>query len=267
MDIPPRVREVLERRGLDPASVPDAPDAPEPVSGWLSERVAEVLAESLPPRFADAETDHPDVSAWVQSALRDPRRTPALLLTGPTGTGKSYAAFAAYRAVLLGAARGLAGVRESQGEHVPHVKGCPVAELAPPENCYTTCSCPPAVQAQRKQAGRPRSLRAHATTHPRLVADARPTQDGSHRAAVERCERASLLLLDDLGTIPTTDWSVGEVLFRVIDYRWSHQLPSIFTTNLSRRNLQEALGDRVTSRLTDAVVVTLTGPDRRRSRA
>lgn len=57
-----------------------------------------------------------------------------------------------------------------------------------------------------------------------------------------------LLILDDLGAEKTTDWA-RQVLYNIIDQRWINQKPIIVTSNLSLDELEERLGERITSRI------------------
>ncbi|MFY1595443.1 ATP-binding protein [Micromonospora sp. WMMD737] len=108
--------------------------------------------------------------------------------------------------------------------------------------------------------GRP--LRWEAVTHPDLNAQTRVSPDGSHHGVLERYMQTGLLMLDDIGAGKQSDWT-GDTLFRLIDYRWAHQLPGIYSTNLIGDPLVKAVGDRVASRLGDAFRVALVGNDRR----
>lgn len=61
----------------------------------------------IPPRFRDAEADHPDVIEWcelIAAPAGVSSARPSLLITGPTGTGKTWQA---YGAVAYLAARGM----------------------------------------------------------------------------------------------------------------------------------------------------------------
>lgn len=79
----------------------------------------------------------------------------------------------------------------------------------------------------------------------------------------ERYAKAPVLLLDDLGAAGRTEWS-EETLYRLIDHRYTHCLPSIFTTNVPHVNLAERLGERTASRLTEMCrQVPMLGGDRR----
>lgn len=76
------------------------------------------------------------------------------------------------------------------------------------------------------------------------------------------------LVIDDVGHERATDWT-GERLGAVINRRWLEERPVIATSNLTTKELSESIGERSYSRLVGdgAVVLELTGKDRRRSRA
>jgi DNA replication protein DnaC len=178
------------------------------------EQAAAALAARIPPRFADATADHPEVLAWVRRYLAGPEGGPSLVLTGPTGVGKTHMAWGAVRAVVMARARAGHGTRWA------------------------------------------------ATTGPDLNAQMRPKPDGSHAWALEPYLAAELLFFDDLGAGKQTDWT-GDSLYRLVDHRWAYRRPTVWSTNLTRAALVEAVGDRVVSRLADAVHVAVKGGDRR----
>jgi DNA replication protein DnaC len=101
------------------------------------------------------------------------------------------------------------------------------------------------------------------TTHPDFNQLLRPKSDGSHEFALEPFAAADLLVFDDLGAGKQTDWT-ADSLHRLVDHRWSDDLPTIYTTNLDPEPLAAAVGQRVVSRVFDSTRVLLTGPDRRR---
>lgn len=111
--------------------------------------------------------------------------------------------------------------------------------------------------------GRPVDWRV--VTHPDLNAQTRPSADQQHHGALERYMRAGLLGLDDIGAGKASEWT-EDVLFRLVDYRWSHGLPGIYSTNLIGEPLVKAVGDRVASRLVASHKVAVVGPDRRQVR-
>lgn len=88
---------------------------------------------------------------------------------------------------------------------------------------------------------------AHAVSVVALLDSLRPGR--TPLVALERLERAELLLLDDLAAERSSEWTV-EVLYRLIDARWNACLPTIITINApDRAVLRERIGDRIASRL------------------
>lgn len=103
------------------------------------------------------------------------------------------------------------------------------------------------------------------TTAPDLYAQLRPRPGVDSETEMHSWRAAGLLLLDDLGAAKTSEWT-EEVTYRLIDHRYTHCLPTIFTTNVPTAALKDQLGDRVASRLSEMCSrVTLTGADRRRA--
>lgn len=67
----------------------------------------------------------------------------------------------------------------------------------------------------------------------------------------------ALLVLDDLGTENATDWAC-EQLYRVLDGRYEHRVPTIITSNVS----SEKIDQRIWSRYREGLAVC-EGEDRR----
>ncbi len=88
----------------DPAPLPDATGPGDAV--WHhSARVEYAMTRwetATPPRFRDAEATLPKVRAWADRARTDPASAGAMLLTGPTGTGKTHEAYGALRHIAAG---------------------------------------------------------------------------------------------------------------------------------------------------------------------
>lgn len=185
---------------------------------FLTEQAATVLSRRIPARFADAVCDHPQVAAWADRFAADPTRVPSLVLTGPTGTGKTRQCWGLLRKVVM---------------------------------AHATTG---------------RRVRWEFTTHPELNDQLRPKPDGSHAWALEPYLHAELLILDDLGAGKQSEWT-GDSLHRLVDHRWSHMLPTVYSTNLTPAQLADAVGDRIVSRLADSTRVALKGSDRRREGA
>lgn len=178
-------------------------------------------------RFGEATVDYPRAEAWVRRVLSDDRGVaPTLLLIGPTGAGKTRLGWAVLRALKLG--------RAEQG----------------------------------------RGLDCWLVGHADFNAQCRPTPDDAHLGAFERYANSELLVLDDLAATRATDWT-EENLYRLVDARWVTKRPTVIATNFSTRrteepngkpsrsDLERAVGDRVASRVMDAVFVAVTGSDRR----
>lgn len=84
-------------------------------------------------------------------------------------------------------------------------------------------------------------------------------------AMFQRLASVPLLVLDDLGTQPPTDWWTTQV-YGVLNRRWVSRLPTIATSNHDIGPLAKAIGDRAYSRLADdAIVLRMPGKDRRKS--
>jgi DNA replication protein DnaC len=140
---------------------------------------------------------------------------------------------------------------------------CPSLILAGPTGTGKTWQLYGALKTVlRRRASAGLGLDFRTSSHPELNDLLRPKPDGSHAYALEPFLKAELILVDDLGTGKQTDWT-GDSLYRLVDHRWSNQLPSLFTTNLTAAAFSAALGDRITSRLADGLRVTVKGEDRR----
>lgn len=181
--------------------------------------------ERIPAHYRDAVLDHPQVQDWVrtlvQTALESgslvPRvvHGPSLLLIGATGTGKTYTAYAAVRALTA------SGV------------GCPWL----------------------------------AVTAADLYARLRPRHRVDPETEFEKYLTAGLLVLDDLGAAKGSEWN-EEINYRLINHRYENELPTLITSNVPPKDLANAMGERVASRLREmAQRVVLRGEDRRKAGA
>ncbi|MFG2369389.1 ATP-binding protein [Streptomyces mirabilis] len=97
-----RLHTILASRGIDPAVTAEEPPA-EPVTAL------ELADARIPARYRRALADHPQVTTWADQVARAGRpgpggpgiaEGPSLLIAGPTGTGKTYQAYGAVRALL-----------------------------------------------------------------------------------------------------------------------------------------------------------------------
>ncbi|WP_406469058.1 ATP-binding protein [Streptomyces hirsutus] len=101
-----RMRELLAARGLDlPAGpIDDTPTPEEPghPDYHRRQRVSVALSRwetATPYRYRQATATDPQVTAWADRAIADPRTAGILLLTGPFGTGKTHQAYGALRRI------------------------------------------------------------------------------------------------------------------------------------------------------------------------
>lgn len=103
-----------------------------------------------------------------------------------------------------------------------------------------------------------------ATTAADLYAALRPRPKVDAEQEFRRYADAKLLILDDLGAAKGTEWT-EEINYRLINHRYEHKLPTLITSNVLPKDLREALGERVLSRLVEmAARVSMKGEDRRR---
>lgn len=79
---------------------------------------------------------------------------------------------------------------------------------------------------------------------------------------IERLIRAPILICDDIGVQKQTEYVI-EAWYNIIDTRARGCNPTVFTTNLSVKEISEYMSDRVASRLLSGIVVSLGGKDRR----
>jgi len=71
---------------------------------------------------------------------------------------------------------------------------------------------------------------------------------GAHGEQMEMLKEVELLILDDLGAQRDTGWAL-DVMYQVLNHRYSKKLPLVVTTNLDLRRV--GLDDRLVSRLLD----------------
>ena len=122
--------------------------------------------------------------------------------------------------------------------------------------------------AMREMAITGVSARWAATTAADMYAALRPRHGIDSEDEFRKYRDARLLLVDDLGAERKPTEFTEEVNFRLINHRYQHHLPTLFTSNIDADQLRERLGDRVTSRLREMCQrVAMKGTDRRRRAA
>lgn len=76
-------------------------------------------------------------------------------------------------------------------------------------------------------------------------------------------KRVRVLILDDIGAEKPSEW-VHDVQFGIINHRYNHRLPTILTTNCSIEQLEQRVGERISSRIVEmSQCVKLNGEDQR----
>lgn len=82
---------------------------------------------------------------------------------------------------------------------------------------------------------------------------------------IDEFKKAKILVVDDVGSSYGDSKRIMSRLFDFFDYRYSQQLSTIITTNLSKEELQVYLGERTFDRLKNCChYIRLTSPESRR---
>lgn len=102
---------------------------------------------------------------------------------------------------------------------------------------------------------------------PRLLAEIRDTySDASQRSYMDLFEKlcsVDLLQIDDLGAETRSEW-VLEQVYSIVNERWQNQRSMLVTTNLAKEQLDDQIGARTVSRLTEMCeLIPLMGNDLR----
>lgn len=84
---------------------------------------------------------------------------------------------------------------------------------------------------------------------------------------INKYKKSKLLIIDDLGAARNTEWA-EERLFEIIDYRYCQELPIIFTTNITPKDLKEKISNRIFDRLVEMCdFISVTAPSQRSNAA
>lgn len=84
---------------VDDGPSPDEPGHPEYHRRCRAEWALKRWETATPPRYRRADATHPAVLEWADAVAADPTEAGSLLLTGTTGTGKTYEAYGALRRI------------------------------------------------------------------------------------------------------------------------------------------------------------------------
>lgn len=181
----------------------------------------------VPQRFMDCSLETFKGGEKIKEAMRlFPEHS--VLLSGPTGSGKTHLAVAALR--------GMVQRDEIKSKSTPEwtaVDQCDALFITVPDLLLNIRSC----FAKNEDEGR----------------------------LVDRFATAGVLILDDLGADKVTEWTTT-TLYLIIDRRYRDLMPTIITTNLSIQQIEEQYGARIASRLTDMKIIIIRLPDYRKRR-
>ncbi|MDN5347474.1 MAG: replication protein DnaC [Clostridia bacterium] len=83
----------------------------------------------------------------------------------------------------------------------------------------------------------------------RSTYDRRPEDDSyTELELLDTARKAEVLILDDLGSHNYTEWTCNKI-YSLINSRLMNELPTVVTSNLDLKELEEYLGERTVSRL------------------
>jgi DNA replication protein DnaC len=94
------------------------------------------------------------------------------------------------------------------------------------------------------ERGQPAFFVAAADLLDHLRAAYRPDSEVSYDELFEEVRNAPLVILDDLGVHSATPWA-QEKLFQLINHRYNHRLPTVFTTSAPLEEMDERLRTRL----------------------
>jgi len=188
----------------------------------------ESIQYGIPPRHASAHLVDFDFDVDMMSE-------DGLFITGPVGTGKTHLLSAIANYCLDEFLAGLGCYHNSSDGSVPY----------PNQPIFTTF---PEFLFEIK-----RSYNKESTG---------PSED----EIIKKYSECEILLLDDLGAEKATEWS-SQILFLLMDRRYSNIKKTYISSNLSLKEISNHIDDRIASRISQMCdVKKLTGKDRRMER-
>ena len=95
-----------------------------------------------------------------------------------------------------------------------------------------------------------------------LRAAYKPGSEVSYDELFEQVRNAPLVILDDLGGHSATAWA-QEKLFQLLNHRYNHRLPTVFTTGVPLEEMEERLRTRLSDASLAQVFLLEWGPGRR----
>ncbi|MGA6873068.1 ATP-binding protein [Streptomyces pratensis] len=214
---------------IDDRPSPDEPGHPEYHRRRRAEWALKRWETATPPRYRRADATVPGVQQWADDVAADPDTAGSLLLTGTTGTGKTYQAYGALRRIA------------AAGPHVYEIRAITAADM------YGL------LRPKGSERGTEEELRRLVKV-PLLVLD----DLGSAKASEWTEEVTYRLINERYNACRPTLYTSNLPARAPLDEHGQPLCP----------DLTSALGERIVSRLSeDTRVVAMTGTDRRRERA
>ena len=93
-------------------------------------------------------------------------------------------------------------------------------------------------------------MRQEIYTENELIGRLKNFEGGNYYDEAAHISNAHILYIDDMGTVTMTDWR-KEALYSIIDRRYRSLLPTIITTTLNDREINEFYGVKIGRRLLD----------------
>ncbi len=92
----------------------------------------------------------------------------------------------------------------------------------------------------------------HYTTHRRFIEEIhRAIEEGkTQHSVIEKIASKKYLIIDDLGATRSTEWQ-QEMILDLIDRRYSNGDKTLITSNLNKKEINDILGERTSSRIFD----------------
>jgi len=88
---------------------------------------------------------------------------------------------------------------------------------------------------------------------PELIMRLKGNFDGSsyeNESIIENLANINLLIIDDIGAEKASEW-VSEIIYILIDKRYSNMKTTVITSNFTPQELAERVGDRIVSRISE----------------
>jgi DNA replication protein DnaC len=100
-----------------------------------------------------------------------------------------------------------------------------------------------------------------------IVKGVQSSYENGDSSVFDNAMNQKFLVIDDLGSEKVNEKNINwvrQLFYDIIDHRWSNNLPTMITTNLTMSELEQRYGERFMSRLTsDTDVLFLEGKDMR----